>query len=698
MKQPRHNRLVKESSPYLLQHADNPVDWYPWGKEALERAHMEDKPILLSIGYSACHWCHVMEKECFDNEDIAGLMNELFVNIKVDREERPDLDRLYMNAVQMLSGTGGWPLTVFLTPELVPFFGGTYFPPEDRGGMAGFPKVLRSVAEAYRTRKEDIAKNSEQLLSALRSVASTYRGGDSFTEDLIDNAYSAFSQRYDWENGGFGTAPKFPQVSSLGFLLRTAVGQKAQRSMEMVEKALDGMADGGIRDHLGGGFHRYSMDAKWLVPHFEKMLYDNALLARMYLDAYLATGKEEYSKVATETLEYVLGEMTSPRGGFYSSQDADSEGEEGMYYVWDTKEILSVLGEREGRIVARFFGVDEVGNFEGTRSVLHRPVALSALARLYESDVAASGRVIEQGKVSLNKARGKRVRPFRDEKIIASWNGLMIGAMAHGYQILGDDRFLTAARRAAEVLLEESGRQGSLPHLASNGNSKVPGFLEDYSHLCEGLLDLWEADFGLRWLHEARSLAREMIDQFWSEKEQRFSSTGLKHEKLIAEIPALQDDPYPSGNSTAVHVLLRLAVLTGKGDYEKKAEQVLRSFSGLMHESPAAVPHLLSGLHRLLSPAIQIVILSARRNEDAELHLAAARKIHLPNATVVLKPADPRGVKFDESVPLLHGKPALNEATTTYLCVGKTCLAPITDLKELETKLRGLQRDSAKYL
>jgi uncharacterized protein YyaL (SSP411 family) len=691
MQRKQSNRLAKESSPYLLQHADNPVDWYPWGIEALERAKKEDKPILLSIGYSACHWCHVMEKECFENEGIAALMNELFISIKVDREERPDLDRLYMNAVHVLTGTGGWPLTVFVTPDLLPFFGGNYFPPEDRGGMPGFPKVLRSVATAYRTRKDEIKNSSGQLVSALRNFSSSSVCGEVPSEDTMNRAYWSVVQQYDWEHGGLGRAPKFPQTSSLGFLLRVASSKEFERSLEMVQKALDGMAAGGIRDQLGGGFHRYSVDEKWLVPHFEKMLYDNATLARIYLDAYVVSGNEEYAEVARETLAYVLREMTRPEGGFYSSQDADSDGAEGMYYVWTEKEILSLLGEKEGHIVARYFGVDDVGNFERGLNVLHRPVSLKTLGRLFGMKTEEAEQVVEKGRRVLSQGREKRLRPRRDDKILSSWNGLMLGAMARGYQVLGDERLLQAARKAGDFLLSELRNEEGLLHVWTAGQAKVPGFLEDYALVAEGLLDLWEADFDARWLKETKALADEMIHLFWDENNQWFSSTGPKHEKLIADVPALQDDPFPSGNSTAVHLLLRLAALTGESTYREKAEQVLKSFSGLMEESPAAFPHLLAGLHRCISPVVEIVIVGGQ-NREAEAHVRAARSILFPNAIIVLsKTHDAK--PLEELVPLAQGKSSLDGKATTYLCVGQTCLAPIMDSHELERALHDIRRD-----
>jgi uncharacterized protein YyaL (SSP411 family) len=691
MKNAHSNRLARESSPYLRQHADNPVNWYPWGEEAIEQAKKDDKPILLSIGYSACHWCHVMEKECFENEEIARVMNELFIAVKVDREERPDLDHLYMNAVQMLTGNGGWPLTVFLTPELVPFFGGTYFPPEDRAGMPGFPRVLRSVAAAYRSRSDEIGNSGGQLVNALRSFSIPSGEGEMPSRDLILEAYSSLQRHYDWEYGGFGAAPKFPQTSALGFLLHIASDEEDGRALQMVQKALDCMAAGGIRDHLGGGFHRYSVDRKWLVPHFEKMLYDNATLARTYLDACVLTGNEDYAAVARKTLDYVLREMTGPEGGFYSSQDADTGGEEGAYYVWREEEVLSLLGEEVGRIVARYFGVDAVGNFEGNANVLHLSVSVKALGRLFEVGEEEARRIIDTRTRVLLEARQKRLPPPRDEKVIVSWNGLMIGAMARGYQVLGDERFREAARRAGDFLLRELRTDEGLRHVWTKRQTKVPGFLEDYAFVVEGLLDLWDADFEVRWLKEAKDLADEMIELFWDEGNLCFSFAGPKHEKLIADIPSLQDDPFPSGNSAAVHVLLRLAALTSEGAYRDKAEQVLKSLSQVMKASPTAFTHMISGLHRYLSPLVQVVIVG-KDASAAQSHLKAVRSIFLPNATIVLKSAA-AAEELEKLVPSVRGKSALKGKVTTYLCVGQSCLAPLTDARKFEKALRDTLRE-----
>jgi len=560
--------------------------------------------------------------------------------------------------------------------------------------MAGFPRLLRTVATAYQDRKREMRTGGGQVLSALHSLAPLSRKAESLSHGLIKRAYSSLLRSYDWKNGGFGGAPKFPETSALGFLLRGAFGRKPGRAIEMVERALAGMAGGGIRDQLGGGFHRYSVDEKWLVPHFEKMLYDNAMLARIYLDAYVATRNKEYAEVARETLEYVLGEMTGPGGGFYSSQDADSEGREGTYYLWNNEEILSLLGEKEGKIVARFLGADEGGNLEGKLNVLHRPISIEALGRLFDVDVGEAQRMIDRGKRVLFEAREKRARPFRDEKIISSWNGLMLGAMARGYQVLGDARFLEAVRKAGDFMLAELRGNEGLLHVWVQGKAKVPGFLEDYALVAEGLLDVWEADFNVRWLREAMGLAEELTRLFWDDRNQRFSSTGPKHEKLIADVPAIQDDPFPSGNAAAVHLLLRMAALTDESSYAEKAGQVLRSFSGVMEESPEAVPHLLSGLHRYLSPPIQVVIVGGEDAAEIEAHLAAARSVYLPNATIVFT-AGHDAEELHRVVPLAQGKSLVDGKTTTYVCVNRTCLAPITDFEALGKELRDIQRERA---
>ena len=498
------NRLINETSPYLQQHAHNPVDWYPWGEEALSRAEREDKPILLSIGYSACHWCHVMERECFENEEIARIMNENFVNIKVDREERPDLDAIYMDAVQAITGSGGWPLTVFLTPQLKPFYGGTYFPPEDRGGLPGFPRVLQTVAQAYRTRKGEVESAAAQIIAYLNRSVEKSREIEPLTEKMPGIAYTAIRASFDAQNGGFGSAPKFPQPMLLEFLLRQCCRTGDPLCILMVEHTLGRMAKGGIYDQIGGGFHRYSVDARWLVPHFEKMLYDNALLSRIYLHTYQATDKQIYRRIVEETLDYVLREMTDKDGGFYSSQDADSEGVEGKFYVWTPDEIMEALGKDEGELVTRYFGVTREGNFEGS-NILSQVVETKALA----SELGIAPEELEarvaRAKARLLELRAHRVPPHRDEKILADWNGLMLASMAEAASVLERDDYLKAAIANASFLIKALYDGETLKHSYKKEKGKVNGYLSDYALLCEGLLSLYQAGFQERWLSMLKS-------------------------------------------------------------------------------------------------------------------------------------------------------------------------------------------------
>ncbi|MBX6341813.1 MAG: thioredoxin domain-containing protein, partial [Thermomicrobiaceae bacterium] len=507
------NRLIHETSPYLLQHAHNPVDWYPWGEEALRAAREQDKPILLSIGYSACHWCHVMERESFESEAIARIMNERFINIKVDREERPDLDSIYMVAVQMMTGQGGWPLTVFLTPDLQPFYGGTYFPPEDRLGMPGFPRVLLAASEAYRTRRQEVEQSAREVSQHLQAHFAATAPPSALSEATLDEAARNLARQFDRVNGGFGGAPKFPAPMALEFLLRTWRRAGVPRALEMVELTLTKMARGGIYDQVGGGFHRYAVDAVWLVPHFEKMLYDNALLARVYALAYQATGGSLYRRVAEETCDYVLREMTSPEGAFYSTQDADSEGEEGKFYVWTPEEIDAALPPREAEIAKRYFGVTEAGNFEG-KTVLSVPEPPERVAADLAMSPDALEAAVREIRDRLYAARAGRVWPGRDEKVLAAWNGLMLRALAEVGAALDRPDYVDAAARCARFLRDHLDRGGTLSRVFKDGRAHVDGYLEDYAALADGLVSLYEATFEPAWLDWARDLLARAVDRF----------------------------------------------------------------------------------------------------------------------------------------------------------------------------------------
>jgi uncharacterized protein YyaL (SSP411 family) len=673
------NRLIHETSPYLLQHAHNPVDWYPWGEEALSRAKKEDRPILLSIGYSSCHWCHVMEKESFENEEIAGIMNLRFINIKVDREERPDLDELYMNAVQMMTGSGGWPMTVFLTPDLIPFHAGTYFPPEDRGRMPGFSKVLVVVSDYYRSHREEVEKMEAQLKQALRQIVEVVPSQEAVSDKVLSKAFNALESQFDPIYGGFGNAPKFPSSMALTFLLRYWKSTGSKKALEMVEKSLEMMANGGIYDHMGGGFHRYSVDERWLIPHFEKMLYDNALLSRTYFEAYQATKKERYRRVGEEILNYVLREMKSPNGGFYSTQDADSEGEEGKFYVWTRDEIKGVLGKEKGTPFCAYYGVATEGNFEGGRSVLNIASTLEKVSELYGMPVAELEKVLIEGRQKLYAERERRARPGRDEKILTSWNGLMISGFVDGFRVTGNEKYLKGAVEAARFIWKMR-KDGHLMRVFNRGKSRVKGYSEDYAFFTQALIDLYEATFETEWLKEAEDLNRRMIDQFWDERNGGFFFTGKENESLIARSKNPYDNAIPSANSIAVFNLIKLGYLTGEESLKQKAEQILRLFYNFLDQHPSGFAQMLSGLCFFLNPE-EIGIIGSKSDLKTKSMLKEIYLAYLPNKILNLR--DPQEPIKEKWFPFLTEK-GIPEVPTTFVCKGFTCLPPVRDEEELK--------------
>jgi uncharacterized protein YyaL (SSP411 family) len=677
------NRLIEETSPYLLQHAHNPVEWFPWGAEAFEKAKQENKPVLLSIGYSACHWCHVMERESFENAEIARLMNEGFVNIKVDREERPDLDEIYMTTVQMLTGRGGWPLTVFLTPEGKPFFGGTYFPPEDRYGVAGFPKILEAVGEAYRERPGDVERSVEQIVQALAGLPQGRESPRPLSREMLSLAAEKLAQSYDREHGGIGSAPKFPNVSVLDFFLRRSRSSEEPRFLEMVAHTLTSMAEGGIYDHLGGGFHRYSVDRKWLVPHFEKMLYDNAQLVRLYVDAFRATGDPVYRRVVEETLGYVLREMAGPEGGFYATQDADSEGEEGKFFIWEQGEVLDVLGEEAGEIFSRVYDVSEVGNFEG-KNILHPVLTEEQAARYFGREVEEIRTLLAEAKGKLFLRRERRIKPLRDEKVIVAWNAMMISGFAEAFKALGEPRYLEAARKALDFLLTALVRDGRLLHTYKDGRAAVPGFLDDYAFLAAALLDVYEATFDRSLLARAAEFTETMVGDFWDEAGGAFFYTGSAHEKLISRSKPAFDGSVPSGNSVACHVLLRLYHYTGNEDHLFRAEKILRLYAENMESQPFGFSHLLGALDFYLEKPKEIVIAGDRERNDTQILLRQIHLLYLPNKTLQL--ADPGASIGTASVPL-QGKTTVEGQAAVYVCQNFTCSLPVTEWEEVKKLL-----------
>ena len=681
------NRLIHESSPYLRQHANNPVDWYPWGAEALERAVREDKPILLSVGYSACHWCHVMERESFEDPGIAALMNEHFVSIKVDREERADIDSIYMAAVQALTGQGGWPMTVFLTPDGKPFYGGTYFPPEERGGLPSFPRVLTTMAEVYCNRRGDVVNTTNQLIAHMRHMTRSAPGVEPLTDDIIVQAVRELRKQFDDKYGGFGLQPKFPQPMTLEFLLRHYLRAENPAALEMVDLTLDSMARGGIYDQLGGGFHRYSTDTYWLVPHFEKMLYDNALLARLYLHAYQVTRNPAYRRIVEETLDYVVREMTSPEGGFYSAQDADSEGEEGKFFVWRPEEIIDVLGPEDGTLFNDFYGVTIHGNFEG-RSILHVPTPLPDFARSAGMEQDALERRLQESKARLMERRLLRIAPERDDKVLTSWNGLMLAAFAEASIVLDRDDYrnvaITNGAFLLEKLVDESGR---LLRTYKDGQAKLYAYLEDYAFLIDGLLLLHEATFGERWLEAAIELGRSMVGLFWDETSQQFYDTGSDHEALVIRPRDLTDNAAPAGSSMAANVLLRLAVLTGDSAYNSRAATSLRSAHAVMQRFPTAAGHWLGALDFYLSKTKEVAIVGDRDDDDTAELVHEVFRNYLPNRVFVGRLHD--ATADGSELPLLEGRTQINGHPTAYVCENYVCQLPVNDPAALAKQLVG---------
>ena len=663
------NHLINESSPYLLQHAHNPVDWYPWGEAAFAKARSENKPVLLSIGYSACHWCHVMAHESFEDQDIAELMNDLFVNIKVDREERPDLDQIYMNAVQMMTHHGGWPMTVFLTPDGIPFYGGTYFPPQDRYNMPGFPRVLISVAEAYRDRRDDIAETGTSLLNELRRLSEPSGSKHPVEKDLLDTAYAGTVKSYDSLNGGFGGAPKFPPAMALEFLLRTYSRTGNQDALDMVEHTCEKMARGGMYDQLGGGFHRYSTDAKWLVPHFEKMLYDNALLSRLYLHYFQVTQEPLARETAEGILDYVLREMTDPSGGFYSTQDADSEGHEGKFFVWDLGEIKSVLGEADASVFASYYNVTEGGNFEG-QNILNVN--------------SSAPRPSEESRRKLFELREQRIKPDRDEKMITAWNGLMLASFAEAGVILRRTDYTDAARMNAEFVVANLQRDGFLLRTYKDGVAKFNAYLEDYAFFIEGLVTLYETGGEFRWLKHALELTDRMIEEFWDEEGRGFFFTGKSHENLIVRSKDYFDNATPSGNSVAAGVLLRLAILTNNERYRELAEAVLGEVAESVRRYPSGFGYALSAMDFLFSSPKEIALLGKEPSEIKPLLEEVWRK-YLPNKVVAHAPIN--DAEAIAALPLLENRPLLDDRATAYVCQNYTCQQPVNTIDGLAAEL-----------
>ena len=683
---PKPNRLLQETSPYLRQHAYNPVEWYPWGPEALETARRENRPILLSIGYAACHWCHVMEHESFEDPATAALMNDNFVAIKVDREERPDLDAIYMGAVQAMTGAGGWPMTVFLTPALVPFYAGTYFPPTDRHGLPSFKRVLLGVADAYRNRPEEVANTVAEVTEFLRDHRIRSAEEQSLTPDVPRRAAEALAPQFDPRHGGFGSAPKFPQPMILEFLLRYHQRTGDQQALAIVERTLESMARGGVYDQLGGGFHRYAVDAIWLVPHFEKMLYDNAQLAWVYLAAFQVTGKPFYRRIVEETLDYVLREMTSPEGGFYATQDADSEGEEGKFYVWSAAEIVEALGPDDARLFNLAHGVTERGNFEQKNILFsqHDPEEVAAQAGV---TVELARAAIERGRRLLLERRARRVWPGRDEKALTAWNGLMLRAMAEAARVLGCEDYRAAAVRAAEFVTSKLGRNGRLLRTYKDGVAKLNGYLEDYAFVADGLLALYAATFDPRWFAEGQRVIDTMVTWFWDDETGGFYDTSHDHETLVSRPRDFYDNATPAGSSVAAEVMLRLASYTGDDTLRQRARQVLAPLAEAMAEHPLAFGRLLCALDRYLAEPREVAIVGDPEARDTRALLDVINARYRPDLTVALRrPGDEAAA---QAIPLLQDRHTVDGKATAYVCQHFACQLPTTERTELERQLAG---------
>jgi uncharacterized protein len=676
------NRLIFASSPYLQQHASNPVNWYPWGEEAFTAAQRGGKPIFLSIGYASCHWCHVMEHECFENADIARLLNEHFIAIKVDREERPDIDNVYVAAVQRMTGSAGWPLTVFLTPDRKPFFGGTYFPPDDRFGKPGLPKLLTTLAEAWTTKRHDVVQASADLTRSLQAAPNSTTAN--LSVDTLHTAYKQLRQGFDATNGGFGRAPKFPQAHVLQFLLRYGQRTGEAQAQRMVEETLERMARGGIHDQIGGGFHRYSTDAQWQVPHFEKMLYDQAINARAYLEAAQATGKHRFAEVARNIFTYVLRDLRAPNGGFYAAEDADSDGEEGRFYTWTRAEIIAALGAERGPLIADFCGVSEAGVLPGGRSPLSVPVLPAVFAKQRGLKAAEFARILSTMGGPLLEARNRRTRPLRDEKIITAWNGLMIASLAYGSTVLGDPQYATAGAKAADFILSRLQRDGTLLHSFRNGPGATSGFLDDYAFFIWGLTDLYAATLEVRWLREADRLSRDMLRLF-TDAGGTLRYRSRDSEALIAEPVDSDDAALPAASSVATLVLLHLGRLTMHDAFDAQARVLLAANSPDLTRAPTAHTQLLMALDFALGPAKEIVVAGAPESAGTKALLATVRRHYLPRSVLALHP--PGDGTSEQLMPFLKQQTMINDQPTAYVCEHYVCKLPTTDPQKLESLL-----------
>jgi uncharacterized protein YyaL (SSP411 family) len=684
------NRLALEKSPYLLQHAGNPVDWYPWGTEAFEKASLEDKPIFLSIGYSTCHWCHVMAHESFEDTYVSQLMNDVFVSIKVDREERPDIDNVYMTVCQMMTGSGGWPLTIIMTPERRPFFAATYIPRETRSGRVGMLELIPRIRDVWLNRRDEVLNSADQVNTALqRSTQST--PGDELREPALHLAYRQLDERFDEEWGGFGSAPKFPTPHNLLFLLRHWQRTGNGRALAIVEKTLQAMRRGGIYDHIGFGFHRYSTDQQWLVPHFEKMLYDQALLAVAYLEAYQATRHPEYAETAREIFAYVQRDMTAPDGGFYSAEDADSEGEEGKFYLWKKDEIKEVLTPEEADRFSRIYDIREEGNFPDealgrttSRNILHLTVPLEKTAAILNLPQTELKKTLESWRQKLFKYRERRVHPHKDDKILTDWNGLMIGALAFGARALDEPAYAGVAGRAVSFIFNKVvAADGHLLHRYRDGEAAVTAHLDDYAFLVQGLLELYETTFDINYLKKALELQEYQIRHFWDGNRDAFYFTSDEAESLLVRQKEIYDGALPSGNSVTMLNLLRLGRLIANPDYEARGIAIGRAFYENVAPMPSVYTQLMVAVDFALGPVYEVVIAGEPQAADTKKMLRALRREFLPNKIAVFLPEGFGGVEIKQLAPFTEGRSALAGQATAYVCVNYECRLPTTDAETM---------------
>ncbi|MBY8979306.1 MAG: thioredoxin domain-containing protein [Candidatus Lokiarchaeota archaeon] len=672
-----YNKLITEKSPYLLQHAKNPVNWYPWGDEAFDKAKSEDKPIFLSIGYSTCHWCHVMAHESFEDSYVGKLMNETFISIKVDREERPDIDKIYMTVCQLMTGSGGWPLTIVMTPDKKPFFAGTYFPKESRFGRIGIIDLIKRIDSLWKNERKQLLESSEKIIFALQDVNAESLGS-SLTKNVLNSTYSQLSTRFDKKNGGFGTAPKFPTPHNLLFLLRYWKRTGDENALTMVEKTLKQMRMGGIYDHIGFGFHRYSTDSDWLVPHFEKMLYDQSLLTLAYLEAYQATNKQEYANTAKEIMTYVLRDMTSPEGAFYSAEDADSEGEEGKFYVWSKKEIVEILGADKAENILKLYNVSIDGNFldEATKvktgkNILHLKV----------DSTNSSNFDLESARKQLFEDREKRIRPHKDDKVLTDWNGLMIAAFAKAGYILNEPKYIRSAKEAVDFILNQmKNSDGRLLHRYREGGADILAFLDDYAFLIWGFINLYEATFDTFYLKKAVELTEEQLELFWDDLIGAFFFTAEDAESLLTRQKETYDGAIPSGNSVSMLNLLRLAQLTGNDNYEKKADYLGRVFAENVRANPVAHSLMMVAVDYAVGPTYSLVIAGDAGHEDTNHMLDEIRKQFLPNKSLIFRPTEKLNPEIDKFSNFVQFFDKYEGKATAFVCINKTCKAPTNDI------------------